>query len=215
MDSLHFRLYYCVIWDFYVRTVMSEISEQGIHPEVDHEAWKSATGPVLLLAGPGTGKTHQLALRTKDLVVNKGVAPEVITVITFSKEAAENMRRRLVDEEKMDVYLSPKQRPERICTMHSLGLEIIRAHKEKLGLSEDFRVMTNSRLRRILFRDAALMCGLEEAAAEEADRLRQKSTPPKSGTRLAKIIDQYEAILRANKAIDYDDQILLATKLLS
>lgn len=194
---------------------MSEISEQGIHLEVDHDAWKSTAGPVLLFAGPGTGKAHQLALRIKDLVVSKRVAPELITVITFTKEAAENMRRRLADEEKPDVYLSPEQRPERICTMHSLGWQIIRAHREKLGLPEDFQVMTDSRLRRILFRDAALICGHDEAAAGEADRLRQKSIPPKSGTPLAEVIDQYEAILRANKAIDYDDQILLATKLLS
>lgn len=182
---------------------------------MDNEAWKTAAGPTLLLAGPGTGKTHQLALRIKDLVVEKGILPESITVITFTKEAADNMRRRLSDEEKPDVYLPPDKRPERITTMHSLGLEIIRAHAEELGLPDDFRVMTDSRLRRILFRDASLLCGYDEIAAQEADMLRQKGATPKSGTSSEKIIQQYETILRSNKAIDYDDQILLAVELLA
>ena len=78
-------------------------------------------GPILLLAGPGTGKTHQLALRIKHLVEEKSISPDSITVITFTKEAAENMRKRISDEEKKEVYVPLEKRPGHITTMHSFG----------------------------------------------------------------------------------------------
>jgi DNA helicase-2/ATP-dependent DNA helicase PcrA len=185
-----------------------------MNSKIDDEAWRREPGPTLLIAGPGTGKTHQLALRIKDRVENKNVSPDSITVITFTKDAAENMRRRIADEENPKVYICPEKRPPRITTMHSLGLEIIRANGEKLSLSDDFQVMTNSRLRRVLFHDAALLAGLGKNEAHDADEMRQKSITPKAGTPAAKIMERYEAILRASNAIDYDDEITLACKLL-
>jgi DNA helicase-2/ATP-dependent DNA helicase PcrA len=186
-----------------------------MNPEIDDEAWRREPGPILLIAGPGTGKTHQLALRVKDLVEKKNVPPGSITVITFTKDAAENMRRRIADEGKPDVYITPERRPGRIATMHSLGLEIIRANREKLGLPEDFQLITGRRLRKVLFHDAALLAGFEEKEAEYAERTRQKSITPKAGDPAAKILECYQAILRANNAIDYDDQISLACCLLT
>jgi DNA helicase-2/ATP-dependent DNA helicase PcrA len=182
--------------------------------EIDEEPWRRHPGPILLLAGPGTGKTHQLGFRIKDLVEKRCVDPRSITIITFTREAAENMRRRIADEEKPEVYIAPELRPERITTMHSFGLGIVRAHTAVLGLPDDFTVMTHSRLRRILFRDAALLTGNSEADGQVADQLRQKGIPPETGSAAAEITKRYELILRANRSIDYDDQIQLASKLL-
>ena len=183
--------------------------------EINAEAWRAEPGPILLLAGPGTGKTQQLALRIKYLVEDKHVSPDAITVITFTKEAAQNMRRRIADEEKPDVYLPIEARPERIMTMHSLGLEIVRAHADLLGMPQRFRVLTESRLRPLLFRDAALIAGYGEEEAAESNRLRQNSAKLPSGSPIEKITKGYESILRACGSIDYDDQILLASHLLS
>ncbi len=182
--------------------------------KVDDSPWNKHPGPVLLLAGPGTGKTHQLALRIKDLMETKGTQADAITVITFTKEAAENMRRRISDEEKKDVYIVPDKRPERITTMHSLGLEIVRSYPSKLGLPEEFRVLTDSRLRTVLIRDASLLCGYDEVTAKEAEAVRQQGGDVQAGSVPGKIIKQYENILRANNAIDYDDQIVLACQIL-
>jgi DNA helicase-2/ATP-dependent DNA helicase PcrA len=187
---------------------------QDLEFEIDDDPYRRTPGPILLVAGPGTGKTHQLARRAKHLVQNKNASPDSITVITFTREAAANMRRRIADEEKTDVYISPKDRPGRITTMHSLGLEIIRENTGKLGLPEDFRVVTDSQLRRIVFRDASLLEGSGEKEAKEAELLRQKAVTPEAGCQAARIIERYETILRANKAIDYDDQISLACELL-
>lgn len=82
-------------------------------------------GPILVLAGPGTGKTHSMALRVKWLVETQRVSPDEITIITFTAEAAINMRHRLSDEEKPDVFMSRDKQPPQISTMHSLGLQII------------------------------------------------------------------------------------------
>lgn len=70
---------------------------------------KITSGPVLVLAGPGTGKTHQLARRIKFLIEEKGVSPSNITVITFTGEAARNMRERLSDEDNPEVYVPPRK----------------------------------------------------------------------------------------------------------
>jgi len=183
-------------------------------PQIDAEPWRIDDGPVLLLAGPGTGKTHQLGLRIKYLIDQKVVPPENVTVITFTREAAENMRQRIADEEKKDVYLEPEKRPAAIMTMHSLGLEIVRPNYEKLGLPEDFKVLTNSLLRRIIFRDAALRIGATEADGKAADTCRQKCETPEAESVEAQVIVEYERILRSNGAMDYDDQITLACKIL-
>ena len=68
-------------------------------------------GPVLLLAGPGTGKTHQLARRVKFLIEEMEFDANCITVITFTGEAARNMRKRLCNEDIPEVYIPPKKQP--------------------------------------------------------------------------------------------------------
>lgn len=65
-------------------------------------------GPILVLAGPGTGKTHLLAKRIKYFIEEKNDPPGSITVITFTSEAAKNMRDRLCDSTKEDVFVLPE-----------------------------------------------------------------------------------------------------------
>lgn len=95
---------------------MSESSKPIISPD----AYEEMGAPILLLAGPGTGKTYQLAMRIKHLVDNCGVVPDEITVITFTKEAATGMRDKLKDQDKPE-YIEVGKRPKQILTMHSLG----------------------------------------------------------------------------------------------
>jgi superfamily I DNA/RNA helicase len=183
--------------------------------KVDANAWCAEPGPILLLAGPGTGKTHQLAFRIKFLVEKKRISPDALAVITFTREAAENMRRRISDEEKTEVFVPHEMRPARIMTMHGLGLEIVRAHAALLKLPEDFDVMTDSKLRSCLFQDASFLAGFGEKESADAADLRQKSEPIATDSNAAKIILAYEEVLRACHVIDYDDQIRLACHLLS
>lgn len=90
-------------------------------------------GPALVLAPPGTGKTYQLARRVKWLVEEKDVPPDTIMVITFTSNAAQEMRERLTDPSKPELYVSPEARPSNIRTMHSLGWEIVRTAQVASG----------------------------------------------------------------------------------
>ena len=90
-------------------------------------------GPILLLAGPGTGKTWQLAMRVKYLVEDLGINHDEIGIITFTIEAARNMRERLAKD---DIAIPPNKVPSLICTMHSLGNSIVGSSPEVFGLPE-------------------------------------------------------------------------------
>jgi len=171
-------------------------------------------GPILVLAGPGTGKTHSLALRVKWLVEDQKVSSENITVITFTTEAALNMRHRLSDEEKRDVYMLPDTQPRQISTMHSLGLRIIVNNFDSLGLTEDFSVIDSDALKRLVFEDAAQLCGLARSMGLQAATVKQLGITPPKDHDLKSTTDKYSSILRACNAIDFDDQILKACELL-
>lgn len=187
---------------------MDEDNERII---IDDEAWKFYPGPILVLAGPGTGKTFQLAKRIKFLTEEKMVSPDEITVITFTNEAAKSMRKKISDPEGNE-YIEPDKRPGRISTMHSLGNRIIKENCTILGLKEDFRIITSTILRDLIMRDAALLVGKTESDAKKVLLTKSKSeTIPQN---LTNILNKYEEILRKNNYIDYDDQIMLACKLL-
>ncbi len=174
-----------------------------------------ADGPVLVLAGPGTGKTYQLALRTKFLVEDQAVDPKSISLITFTAAAAANMRAQISDPREAATFVERRLQPKWICTMHSLGYRIIRENAELVGLGADLSVIQSDPTKAILMGDAAQLAGFERRQGEETMRCRQrgKCAPNKSGK--CQICDQYRSILCACGAIDYDDQILLACRLLN
>lgn len=179
-------------------------------PIINPEAYKAENGPIALLAGPGTGKTWQLAKRIQYLTQEKSISADAITVITFTAEAARSMRHK-IEEEGKDEYVEPDKRPKRISTIHSFGYSILKNNAELAGLQDDFSVVENQFLRSLIIRDAALSIGLDVEAATKAMKER---TEAKISIESQKVIDEYERILRLSNAIDYDDQITLANKIL-
>jgi DNA helicase-2/ATP-dependent DNA helicase PcrA len=171
-----------------------------------------APGPLLLLAGPGTGKTYRLGERIKYLVEEKKVPPDHITVITFTNSAARNMRERISDV-KSEVYLSYTNQPKLICTMHSLGFKILRENALEIGPDENLRVL-NPELRNILLGDAAQLAGFARDAGKESADCRQFGACIPSDEMKCQICEKYKMILRSCSAVDHDEQILLACNLL-
>ena len=171
-------------------------------------------GPVLLLAGPGTGKTYRLAKRIKYLVEEKGVSPSNVTVITFTAPAARNMHEKISDSSKKETYVSVDKQPEKICTMHSLGHRIIREKAEELGFEDTIYVLFSDAVRKIIVEDAAQIAGCSREEGREVISCRQMGKCVSSTANKCKICEQYEKILRRCSAVDHDDQILLACKLL-
>ncbi|XTZ13229.1 UvrD-helicase domain-containing protein [Micromonospora echinospora] len=91
-------------------------------------------GPLLIVAGPGTGKTRTLTHRIAYLCAELNVFPETCLAITFTRRAAEELRHRL------DGLLGPVAEDVTVGTFHSLGLTILRENAEAAGLPPDFRI---------------------------------------------------------------------------
>ncbi len=91
-------------------------------------------GPLLIIAGPGTGKTRTLTHRIAHLVAERGVAPEECLAITFTRRAADEMRERL------DALLPGKAARLTVATFHALGAQILREQHERAGLPAGFRI---------------------------------------------------------------------------
>jgi DNA helicase II / ATP-dependent DNA helicase PcrA len=92
-------------------------------------------GPMLIVAGPGTGKTRTLTHRIAYLCADMGVYPEQCLAVTFTRRAAQEMAERL------DKLIGPVAEDVTVATFHSLGLAILREHHERLGLPADFEIV--------------------------------------------------------------------------
>ena len=93
-------------------------------------------GPLLLGAGPGTGKTKTLVGRCQYLTETRGVPPEKILALTFSRKAAGEMRERLAG-----AGVGTREAGPWVGTFHSFGLEILRRFGDRLGLSADVKLL--------------------------------------------------------------------------
>ena len=183
-----------------------------IELEEPNVSYKEFPGPILLLAGPGTGKTWQLANRVKYLVKEREVPSDEIAVITFTNEAARNMRERLARD---DIAISKENIPNLICTMHSLGNTILGSKHEMFELAEEYGVINEDATRKVLIQDAATISGFSRDSWLLADRCRRMgSCHPDYETDKCMICREYETLLRKCNSVDYDDQIQLACRAL-
>ncbi len=173
-------------------------------------------GPLLVSAGPGMGKTYALAYKIRHLIKEKKVNQNEITVITFTNEAAINMRKRISQEGDELVYVEPEFQPPVICTMHKLGHRIIKDYFPVLniGLEGDFNVLPSQNLKDLLIADCSQIVGEKREDAKETIICRQKGKCEKTDCKKCEICSEYTALLRKFNYIDHDDQIFLACKIL-
>ncbi|HEX6498538.1 MAG TPA: UvrD-helicase domain-containing protein [Micromonosporaceae bacterium] len=152
-------------------------------------------GPLLIVAGPGTGKTRTLTHRIAYLCAEMGVYPEECLAITFTRRAAEELRSRL------DSLLGPVAEDVTVATFHSLGLSILRENAAAVGLSPDFRVADDAD------RIDAL---LEAGAATEREARRMLAAGLDEET-----VARYVKVLRERDLVDLDELVTLPVGLLS
>ena len=162
-------------------------------------------GPLLIVAGPGTGKTRTLTHRIAHLITARGVAPEQCLAVTFSRRAAAEL------EERLAALLPPGNPQPLVATFHGLGLMILQEQSEGAGLAPGFRVATPAERAEIV-RD---LFGLTPAKAE---RLLEEMGEVRCGRRedgdLAGRIAAYEAALADRGWVDFDDLLLKPLALL-
>ncbi|MGE5134980.1 MAG: UvrD-helicase domain-containing protein [Gemmatimonadota bacterium] len=125
----------------------------GLDP--DQQAAAAAASPLMIIAGPGTGKTRTLTHRIAAAVAERGVPPESCLAITFTRRAAQELRDRLA------ALLPGRAAAVTITTFHGLGLAILREHPRPAGLTAEFTVAGEETVRAV----AAEVAGSEQAAA--------------------------------------------------
>jgi DNA helicase-2/ATP-dependent DNA helicase PcrA len=193
---------------------------QLLNPE-QRRAAEHGAGPVLVLAGPGTGKTAVLAARIAHLVRSRGAAPEAIAAVTFTNRAAREMRERLG-------LLLPDPRVReriRVGTFHSFGLALLKAHGERLNLSWPFTIVDQEEREELLAALPGCPKGRAGVLAEAISLTKQaaEEDPPAAGGPLSQkellaqeeLLTQYEATLAMHNAVDLDDLLRLPVRLLS
>ncbi len=109
----------------------------GLNP-AQQQAVQTVDGPLLILAGAGTGKTRTLVCRLAYMAARAGIDPARLLAITFTAKAAEEMRSRLAAMSLPGIDLSAI----RVCTIHGLCLEILKQHGRHIGIPADFCLLT-------------------------------------------------------------------------
>jgi len=179
--------------------------------EAQYQAVFHRGGPLLVLAGAGSGKTRVITERIAALV-ERDVPEDAITAVTFTNKAAREMRQRLA------ARLGEKAERLRICTFHALGLAMVREHAELIGRRDNVSVFAGAEQR------AALRGVLQEmrlpSDAEQVQRLLDRVSRLKSGLdvgddAIEAIRRRYDVLLERMNAVDFDDLMILPIRLLT
>ena len=191
---------------------MNEVTSHQLNSE-QYRAVHYRGGPLLVLAGAGSGKTRVITERIGALV-ERDVPLDAITAVTFTNKAAKEMRERL------ELRLGEdKVKRLRICTFHALGLMMVREHAALVGRRQRlsiFAVNEQKSAMRSVLADLKL-----PTDADQVDRILTKISQMKNGMLeskdnvLSMIADKYDTLLQKMNAVDFDDLIVLPLRILN
>jgi DNA helicase-2/ATP-dependent DNA helicase PcrA len=185
----------------------------GLDPD-QRAAAAVVRGPLLVIAGPGTGKTRTLTHRIAHLVVEQGVCPEKILAITFTRRAADEMRERLVG------LLGERGERAAAMTFHALGLSILQEYGGGAGVSlagEQERIAIIAGALSVPQRKAErLLNHISKLKRRAVKRVQAAALPPElftPGSELDRAWSAYEEAMTACGLVDFDDLVGLSVEL--
>lgn len=191
--------------------------------EPQREAVYHTDGPLLILAGAGSGKTRVLTHRIAYLIGERGVNPWNILAITFTNKAAEEMRQRvdnLVGFGAESVWVS---------TFHSACVRILRRFIDRLGYENHFTIYDTDDQKTLIkevcrkvdvdtkvFKERSLLSAISSAKNEMIlpDEFELNAGGDFAKMKIAKVYREYETQMRANNALDFDDLLVKTVQLL-
>lgn len=198
--------------------------------EAQEKAVKTTEGPVLIVAGAGTGKTRVITMRIVN-IIKSGIAPHNILAITFTNKAASEMRERvnhaLFTDKSLNRPVSFAERPF-ISTFHALGVHIIRENSILLGLNKNFTIFDRADSKRVI-KEALQTLSLDPKQYDPGIILNMISRAKGDGVNLitykdnangymeeivSEVWDKYDTQLAKEKALDFDDLLLKTANLL-
>ena len=180
------------------------------------EAVEKTEGPLLILAGAGSGKTRVITLRVAYLAYS-GVQPESVLAVTFTNKAANEMKERVAS-----MLSSGRGKSSTISTFHSLCLNILRKEIHHLGYRKNFIIYDSSEqlslLRNLLSDIRAYDRSFKpDAIMEQIGRIKNEfassSGTPELEEFTGLVYPRYQEMLKAMNALDFDDLLLLTLQL--
>ncbi len=187
------------------------------------EAVKNTEGPLLILAGAGSGKTRVLVHRIAYLIEEGNVSPRNILAITFTNKAAKEMR------ERIQSLIGQKSEMIWAKTFHSTCLQILRYNIKESGLKENFviydtsdqlsiirRILKEKNMNSDLLKPSSILQTVSNIKNEYADFYVGLKVYEKNGyipEQLIDIISEYQDVLVQNNAVDFDDIICYVVKM--
>ncbi len=185
------------------------------------EAVLQTEGPLLVLAGAGSGKTRVLTTRIAYLIEEKNINPYNILAITFTNKAAQEMKERTAD------LLNITNSSIQISTFHSFGLKILRENYDILGYDRNFVIMDSDdsltvvkKILKELNKDPKIYN--PKAIRNQISSCKNELTSPEQYEKfvasdyekvICEVYKKYEKKLKANNSIDFDDLLILPIKL--
>ena len=184
--------------------------------EQQREAIQTTEGPLLVIAGAGSGKTRVLTTRIAYLIEEKGIAPQNILAITFTNKAAKEMRDRVVK------MLGPIAYQIQISTFHSFGLTIMKENYAQLGYKKEFTILDSDDSLSIIKK---IMKNMNlDSKAYNPKNVKNKISSAKNemmtpeelsrfsacdfDEKVVEIFSEYNKKLKANNSLDFDDLLL-------
>jgi len=191
----------------------------GLNPQ-QQKAVTASDGPVLVLAGPGSGKTRVLTHRVAWLVLELDVAPWRIMAVTFTNKAAREMRERL------EHLLGPSRaRSLTLGTFHATCARFLRREAEAAGIPRDYAIFDADDQRRLV-KQAIRDLDLDDkryrpqAVHGAISRAKNELVPPEAystgsyyGEVVRRIYERYQALLVANNGLDFDDLLMVTARM--
>ncbi|MDR6120538.1 DNA helicase-2/ATP-dependent DNA helicase PcrA [Bacillus sp. SLBN-46] len=192
----------------------------GLNPE-QQNAVKATDGPLLLMAGAGSGKTRVLTHRIGYLIVEKRVNPYNILAITFTNKAAREMR------ERIGKMMGGAAEEIWISTFHSMCVRILRRDIDRMGFNRNFTILDTTDQQSVVkgilkeknidpkkFDPRAILGSISSAKNELIDPEEFKKT---AGGYFEQVVsdvyEEYQKRLRKNQALDFDDLIMMTIQL--
>ena len=198
--------------------------------QAQKDAVLTIDGPLLVLAGAGSGKTRVITYRILHLIAS-GVAPHSILAVTFTNKAAKEMRERvtkLLGEEIATARAVADSLPT-VTTFHSFGVLVLREHHERIGLRRHFTIYDRADTVRTLksalekagyspkqFEPRKILSIISRAKGDSLTREEFAASARSYPERVAsQVWEHYERALREEHALDFDDLLLRTRTLLS
>ena len=193
---------------------------EGLNKE-QLEAVKTTEGPLLVLAGAGSGKTKVLTTRIAYLIKEREVSPFNILAITFTNKAAKEMKTRLVN------LVGDMANFSQISTFHSFGLRLLRENYDLLGYDKNFVIMdsddTLTLIKKIMkdmnvdvkqFNPRAIRNQISSCKNELVSYIEYEKFAAGDFEKIVlEVYKRYEKTLKNNNAVDFDDLLILPIKL--